>query len=111
MRDGFQLQVLVYILSSRSGTLYVQTPARENRACWGAPESSAFSSSAFTSTNTIRSRASPRNTSATAWCVTKAFKMCSLPFAREKQLKRCRREEKIALIERLNPGWQDLAQN
>jgi putative endonuclease len=29
--------------------------------------------------------------------------------ASEKQLKRWRREKKIALIERLNPRWQDLA--
>ena len=28
---------------------------------------------------------------------------------REKQLKRWRREKKIWLIERLNPGWKDLA--
>jgi putative endonuclease len=29
--------------------------------------------------------------------------------AREKQLKRWRREKKIALIERINPDWKDLA--
>lgn len=29
--------------------------------------------------------------------------------AREKQLKRWRREKKIWLIERMNPGWKDLA--
>ncbi len=29
--------------------------------------------------------------------------------AREKQLKGWRREKKIALIERMNPGWKDLA--
>jgi len=30
---------------------------------------------------------------------------------REKQLKGWRRQKKIALIERLNPRWQDLAEN
>jgi putative endonuclease len=29
--------------------------------------------------------------------------------AREKQLKRWRRAKKLALIERMNPGWEDLA--
>jgi putative endonuclease len=31
--------------------------------------------------------------------------------SREKQLKRWRREKKIVLIEKLNPRWQDLAEN
>ena len=31
--------------------------------------------------------------------------------AREKQLKRWRREKKITLIERLNPNWRDLSQD
>ncbi|MBW8769117.1 MAG: GIY-YIG nuclease family protein [Gemmatimonadetes bacterium] len=30
---------------------------------------------------------------------------------REKQLKSWRREKKIALIEAMNPGWDDLSQN
>ena len=30
---------------------------------------------------------------------------------REKQIKRWRREKKIALIEKINPRWQDLAEN
>jgi len=32
----------------------------------------------------------------------------AIALAREKQLKRWRREKKIALIESLNPGWRDL---
>ena len=31
--------------------------------------------------------------------------------APEKQIKRWRRETKIALIEKMNPRWQDLAEN
>jgi len=34
-----------------------------------------------------------------------------IAIGREKQLKRWRREKKIALIEKLNPRWQDLAEN
>jgi putative endonuclease len=30
---------------------------------------------------------------------------------REKQIKRWRREKKIFLIEKMNPRWQDLAEN
>jgi len=30
---------------------------------------------------------------------------------REKQIKRWRREKKIALIEKMNPRWQDLTEN
>jgi putative endonuclease len=31
--------------------------------------------------------------------------------AREKQLKRWRREKKVALIEKINPTWRDLSQD
>lgn len=31
--------------------------------------------------------------------------------AREKQIKRWNRRKKIALIERMNPGWKDLAEH
>ncbi len=31
--------------------------------------------------------------------------------SREKQIKRWRREKKIGLIQKLNPRWQDLAEN
>ncbi len=31
--------------------------------------------------------------------------------AREKQIKRWSRRKKVALIERMNPGWRDLAED
>jgi putative endonuclease len=31
--------------------------------------------------------------------------------AREKQIQRWRRDKKVALIEKVNPRWQDLAEN
>jgi putative endonuclease len=40
-----------------------------------------------------------------------AFDEVRKAIAREKQLKRWRREKKIALIERTNPRWQDFAEH
>ena len=34
-----------------------------------------------------------------------------IAISREKQVKRWRREKKIALVEKINPRWQDLAEN
>ena len=34
-----------------------------------------------------------------------------MAIAREKQIKRWRRSKKIALIEKMNPRWQDLAEH
>jgi putative endonuclease len=40
-----------------------------------------------------------------------SFRDVHAAIAREKQVKRWRREKKIALIEKFNPRWQDLAEN
>ena len=40
-----------------------------------------------------------------------SFQDAMVAISREKQLKRWRREKKIGLIEKLNPRWQDLAEN
>lgn len=40
-----------------------------------------------------------------------AFDDVRRAIAREKQLKRWRREKKVALIEKMNPRWQDLAEH
>src|SRR5215831_6394205 len=40
-----------------------------------------------------------------------AFDDVRRAIAREKQVKRWRREKKIALIEKMNPRWQDLAEH
>jgi len=47
---------------------------------------------------------------APAWCITKSFDDVRNAIDREKQLKGWRREKKIALIEAMNPRWQDLAE-
>jgi predicted GIY-YIG superfamily endonuclease len=64
----------------------------------------------FFSTNTIQLKASSRNTSAIVSCIYEGYQDVHVAIAREKQIKRWRREKKIALIERLNPRWEDLAE-
>ena len=97
MRDGFYYQFWVYILSSRSGTLYVGITGYLNRRI-------------------------TQHKIDTIECFTKKYQCHRLVYyesyqdvlvaiAREKQLKRWRREKKIALIEKLNPRWHDLAEN
>jgi len=52
--------------------------------------------------------------SATYKCVLvyyEAFDDVRRAIAREKQLKRWRREKKIALLEKMNPRWQDLSEH
>ncbi len=39
-----------------------------------------------------------------------SYQDVQVAITREKQVKRWRREKKIALIEKLNPRWQDLAE-
>jgi putative endonuclease len=39
-----------------------------------------------------------------------SYQDVQVAIAREKQIKRWRREKKIALIEKVNPRWQDLAE-
>jgi len=40
-----------------------------------------------------------------------SYQDVQVAIGREKQLKHWRREKKIALIEKMNPRWQDLAEN
>jgi putative endonuclease len=40
-----------------------------------------------------------------------SYQDVQVAIGREKQVKRWRREKKIALIEKMNPRWQDLAEN
>jgi putative endonuclease len=58
------------------------------------------------STSTLSSR------NATPWLVYyESQQDVGVAIGREKQIKRRRREKKIALIEKINPRWQDLAEN
>ena len=86
----------VYILTSGSGTLYIGvTNNIYRRIC--EHKSGAFDG--FASTYHC-----------TRLVYRESFDDVRNAIAREKQLKGWRREKKIALIERQNPRWQDLAE-
>ena len=97
MRDGRFYKFWVYIMSSPSGTLYVGMTG-------------------FINTRTAQHKARILEG------FTKDYKCCRLVYyeawqdvyqakRRERQLKGWRREKKIALIESINPRWEDLAEH
>jgi len=97
MRDGSYYEFWVYILTSRSGTLYVGVTG-------------------YLGTRIIQHKIDSIEG------FTKKYKVHRLVYyesyehvmtaiCREKQLKGWRREKKIVLIEKMNPRWQDLAEN
>ena len=96
MRSVGEHKYWVYIVSSLTGTLYIGiTGDLYTRICQHkAGEIEGFSS--------------------TYSCVRlvyyEAFDDVRKAIAREKQIKRWRRDKKIALIEKMNPRWQDLAE-
>ena len=85
----------VYILTNRSGTLYIgvtgnlRARLEQHRAGKGC---------SFT-----------RRYHLDRLVYAEEFRWVHEALAREKQLKRWRREKKVALIERVNPGWEDWA--
>jgi putative endonuclease len=97
MRSLDEYEYCVYIMSSVTGTLYIGITGDFYKRILQpkAGEIEGFSS--------------------TYKCVRlvyyEAFDDVRRAIAREKQLKRWRREKKIALIEKMNPRWQDLAEN
>jgi putative endonuclease len=96
MRDGFHYKFWVYILSSRSGTLYVGiTGYFEERI----HQHKYDSIEGFTKKYQIHR----------VVCY-ESYQDVYVAIAREKQVKRWRREKKIALIEKMNPRWQDIAE-
>ena len=97
MREGNDYTFWVYILTSRTGTLYIGI------------------------TGYIDSRISQHKMDSVEG-FTQKYKVHRLVYyetfgyvlnaiRREKQLKGWRREKKIALIEKSNPRWQDLSEN
>jgi len=44
------------------------------------------------------------------WCIFASFRDVGDAIARERQIKKWRREKKVALIEERNPTWEDLAE-
>ena len=97
MRDGFYYKFWVYILSSRSGTLYVGITGYLNRRI---TQHKIDTIEGFT-----------KKYQCHRLVYYESYQDVLVAIAREKQLKRWRREKKIALIEKLNPRWQDLAES
>ena len=97
MRDGFHYKFWVYILSSRSGTLYVGITGFFDKRIH---QHKYDSIEGFTEKYQIH-----------RLVYYESYQDVQVAIAREKQVKRWRREKKIALIEKFNPRWQDLAEN
>ncbi len=87
---------------------FTSCPATPERSTSGSPD---FSISAFISTNTTRSKGFTKKYQCHRLVYYESFQDVSAAIAREKQIKGWRREKKIGLIEKLNPRWQDLAEN
>jgi len=87
----------VYIMASLSGTLYTGiTGAFFNRVM----QHKAGEIEGFT-----------RQYKCNRLVYYERFEDVRMAIAREKQIKRWRRSKKIALIEKMNPRWQDLAEH
>jgi len=97
MRHGFHYKFWVYILSSRSGTLYVGVTGFFDRRIYQHKH------------DTIEGFTQKYQCHRLVYY--ESHQDVQTAIAREKQIKRWRREKKIALIEKFNPRWQDLAEN
>jgi len=97
MRDGFHYKFWVYILSSRSGTLYVGITGFFSRRIH---QHKYDSIEGFT-----------KKYQCHRLVYYESHQDVQVAIAREKQIKRWSREKKITLIERVNPRWEDLAEN
>src|SRR5215831_329469 len=97
MRNQGEHKYWVYIMSSLPGTLYIGVTGQ---LCFRVLQHKAGEVEGF---------------SQTCRCVRlvfyEGFDDVRKAIAREKQLKRWRREKKIALIEKMNPRWRDLAEH
>ena len=85
----------VYILASQSGVLYTGVTNDLNRRIGEHKEGQVPGFSRKYKVNRLVYYESTRDVNAA--------------ISREKQIKRWRREKKVALIESINPGWDDLA--
>lgn len=96
VRDGFRYKFWVYILTSRTGTLYVGVPRYFDRRIM---QHKMETIEGFTKKYKVH-----------RLVYYESFDHAANAISREKQLKGWRRAKKIALIETLNPRWQDLAE-
>jgi putative endonuclease len=97
MRDGHQYKFWVYIMASPSGTL--------NTGVTG------FFERRITQHKTGAFEGFSKKYGCTRLVYYEGYDEVAKAMGREKQLKGCRREKKIALIEKMNPRWQDLAEH
>ena len=97
VRDGFHYKFWVYILSSGSGTLYVGLTGFFERRIYQHKY------------DTIEGFTQKYQCHRLVYY--ESHQDVQTAIAREKQIKRWRREKKIALIEKFNSRWQDLAEN
>jgi putative endonuclease len=97
MRDGFHYKYWVYILTSRTGTLYIGITGYFDKH---------IHQHKF---DTIEGF--PKSISVNGWSITRTSRTRWVAISREKQIKRWRREKKVGLIVKLNLRWQDLAEN
>ena len=96
VRDGFHYKFWVYILTSRTGTLYVGVTGYFDRRIM---QHEMDTIEGFTKKYQVH-----------RLVYYESFDHAANAISREKQLKGWRRAKKIALIEKLNPRWQDLAE-
>lgn len=89
------MRFYVYIMASFSGTLYVGLTTDIERRAW---EHRNRRTNGFTAKYNIN-----------RLVYYERYDLLLDAFARERQIKRWRRSKKVALIERKNPNWNDLA--
>ncbi len=97
VRDGFYYKFWVYILVSQTGTLYVGITGYFDRRI---SEHKMDSIEGFTKKYEVH-----------RLVYYETYDDAHKAICREKQLKGWRREKKIALIEKTNSRWQDLAEH
>jgi putative endonuclease len=97
VRNGFHYKFWVYILASRTGTLYTGITGYFDRRI---SRHKMDSIEGFTKKYKVH-----------RLVYYETFDQAQRAISREKQLKGWRREKKIALIEKTNPRWQDLSEN
>jgi len=95
--DGFHYKFWVYILTSRTGTLYIGVTGYFDRRLM---QHKMDTIEGFTKKYKIN-----------RLVYSEAFDHVANAISREKQLKWWRRARKIGPIEKLNPRWYDLAQH
>jgi len=97
VRDGSYYEFWVYILTSRTGTLYVGVTGYLGTRIM---QHKIDSIEGFTKKYKVH-----------RLVYYESYEHVMTAIRREKQLKGWRRDKKISLIEKVNPRWMDLAEN